>query len=247
MTLARVPGILATAARRIAPVGIAVLLSACATMGPDYDPFETMNRGVHAFNEAVDEAALKPAATLYEELTPDLVSQAVGNFFGNLRDIQTVLYDLLQGKVSMALGGVMRVAVNSTMGVGGLVDVGTEFGLERRVEDFGQTMGVWGVGSGPYLVLPLLGPSNVRDAFGSAVDILTDPLGIYTQGSLKYGASALRLVDDRAGLLHIDVILGTAAMDEYSYVRDAHLQRRHAQIHDGEVPVAEEAQDLDDE
>ena len=139
----------------------------------------------------------------------------------------------------MALEGTMRVAVNSTLGLAGLIDVGTDMGLERRVEDFGQTMGVWGIGSGPYLVLPLLGPSSVRDAFGTAVDMMSDPLYIATRDTLRYSAAALRLVDDRALLLHTDLILGTAALDEYSYVREAYLQRRRAQVHDGEVPESE--------
>ena len=227
------------AVRRIVLGGIVLSLSGCATTGPDYDPYESMNRGIYAFNEALDEAAIRPAATLYEAITPEFVSLAVSNFFGNLRDMQSALNDLLQGKVPMALEGAMRVTVNSTLGLAGLIDVGTDMGLERRVEDFGQTMGVWGVGSGPYLVLPLLGPSSVRDAFGITVDMLTDPLLLHTRDTLEYSAAALRLVDDRAQLLPTDLILGTAAIDEYSYVRDAYLQRRQAQVHDGEVPEGE--------
>ena len=238
---------LAGAARPFLLGGMVLSLSACATTGPDYDPYESLNRGTHAFNEAVDEAVIKPAATLYDLITPEFVSLGVSNFFGNLRDIQSVLNDLLQGKVPMALEGSMRVAVNSTLGLAGLIDVGTEMGLERRVEDFGQTMGVWGMGSGPYLVLPLLGPSSVRDAFGTAVDIVTDPLLISTRDTLRYSASALRFVDDRARLLHTDLILGTAALDEYSYVREAYLQRRQAQIHDGEPPEGEAMEPYPDE
>ena len=227
------------AARRIALGGIALSLSACATTGPDYDPYESMNRGIYAFNEVVDEAAVKPAATLYEAVTPEFVSQAISNFFGNIRDIQSALNDVLQGKVPLALEGVLRVSVNSTLGIAGLIDVGTSMGLERRVEDFGQTMGVWGMDSGPYLVLPFLGPSSVRDAVGTAAEFLTDPLLIYTRGRVEVGAIALRFVDDRARLLHTDLILGTAALDEYSYVREAYLQRRQSQVLDGQVPERE--------
>ena len=230
---------LGMAVRRFALAGIAVSLSACATTGPDYDPYESMNRGIYAFNQAVDQVAIKPAATIYEAITPEFVSLAVSNFFGNIRDIQSAANDLLQGKVPLALEGVLRVSVNSTLGLGGLIDVGTGMGLERRVEDFGQTMGVWGMGTGPYLVLPLLGPSSVRDAFGTAVDMLSDPLLLYTRDTLRYSAAALRLVDDRARHLHTDLILGTAALDEYSYVREAYLQRRRAQVHDGQLPVDE--------
>ena len=227
------------AARRIALGGIALSLSACATTGPDYDPHESMNRGIYAFNEVVDEAAVKPAATLYEAVTPEFVSQAISNFFGNIRDIQSALNDMLQGKVPLALEGVLRVSVNSTLGIAGLIDVGTSMGLDRRVEDFGQTMGVWGMDSGPYLVLPFLGPSSVRDAVGTAAEFLTDPLLIYTRGRVEVGAIALRFVDDRARLLHTDLILGTAALDEYSYVREAYLQRRQSQVLDGQVPERE--------
>ena len=241
------PRVLAGAARPLLLAGIVSSLSGCATTGPDYDPYESLNRGIHAFNEAVDEAAIKPAATFYELITPEFVSLGVSNFFGNLRDIQSALNDLLQGKVPMAFEGAVRVTVNSTLGLAGLIDVGTEMGLERRIEDFGQTMGVWGVGSGPYLVLPLLGPSSVRDAFGSAVDILTDPLLLVTRDTLRYSAAALRVVDDRAGLLHTDLVLGTAAIDEYSYVRDAYLQRRQAQIHDGELPEGKAAEPFREE
>ncbi len=195
-----------------------------------------MNRGVYAFNQAVDKAAIKPAATLYDAITPDFVNRAITNFFGNLRDVPSALNDLLQGKVLLAFEGAMRVSVNSTLGLAGLIDVGTEMGLEKRNEDFGQTMGVWGIDSGPYVVLPLLGPSSGRDALGTVVGFLIDPLLILTHGSAEYAAVGLRVVDDRARLLVIDAILGTAAMDEYNYVRDAYLQRRHGLVHDGDPP-----------
>ena len=228
---------LARAARRLVVGGLLLSLSACATTGPDYDPYESMNRGIYAFNEAVDEVAVKPAATLYQAITPDFASQAITNFFGNLRDIRSAFNDLLQGKASMAFEGLLRVSVNSTLGFAGLVDVGTGMGFERREEDFGQTMGVWGVSSGPYLVLPFLGPSNVRDAFGTGVDILTDPLLLFTHGTWEYAAAGLRLVDDRARLLQADPILDTAAViDEYSVVREAYQQRRRSHVHDGDPP-----------
>lgn len=191
---------------------------------------------MYAFNRAVDEAAIKPAATLYDAIAPGFLSEAITNFFGNLRDIPTALNDLLQGKVPMAAEGVARVAVNSTLGLAGLIDVGAEMGLEKRNEDFGQTMGVWGIGPGPYVVLPLLGPSSGRDALGEVVDILTDPLLTLTRGTTEYAAVGLRVVDDRAQLLELDAILGTAAMDEYQYVRDAYLQRRLSHVHDGDPP-----------
>ena len=239
MMLTNQPGAFVFAARRLVLVALAFSLSACATTGPDYDPYESMNRRVYAFNEVVDEAAIRPVATLYQTITPDFLSRMVANFFGNLRDIPSALNDLLQGKVPMAFEGVLRVSVNSTLGLAGLIDVGTGMGLERRDEDFGQTMGVWGLDAGPYLVLPFLGPSSVRDVFGTAVNIMTDPLLLYTHGKVGYAAVALRLVDDRAQLLHTDLILGTAAIDEYNYVRDAYLQRRHSQILDGQLPGPE--------
>ena len=233
------PPALGPFARRLLLGVLALSLSACATTGPDYDPYQPMNRSIHAFNEVVDEVALRPAATLYDAVVPDFVSQAIGNVFANLRDMQSVPNDLLQGKVSRAFEGTLRVGVNSTLGLGGLVDVGTSMGLERSVEDFGQTMGVWGVETGPYLVLPLHGPSNVRDALGAAVDIVTDPLLLIPHRKARYGAAALRLVDDRARLLDTDLIVGAAAIDKYSYLRDAYLQHRQHRVHDGHPPERE--------
>ena len=141
-----------------------------------------MNRSVYAFNKALDDVAIRPAATLYEAITPRFVSQAVTNFFGNLRDVQSVFYDLLQGKVPMAFGGVMRVAVNSTIGLAGMVDVGSEMGLEKRDEDFGQTMGVWGMGSGPLPGASLPGPEQRAGRFRQGVDIVSDPLWLFGLG-----------------------------------------------------------------
>ena len=227
--------------RAIVLCALVLSLPGCATTGPDHDPYESMNRSVYAFNKALDDAAIRPAAILYEAITPRFVSQAVTNFFGNLRDIQSVFNDLLQGKVPMAFGGVARVAVNSTIGLAGMIDVGSEMGLEKRNEDFGQTMGVWGMDSGPYLVLPFLGPSSVRDTFGKGVDIVSDPLWLFGLGDWEYAAIGMRVVDDRAGLLRADQILGTAAIDEYTYVRDAYLQRRLSQVHDGDPPPGADA------
>ena len=238
MTRSSAPTPFNAALRALVLCGLASSLPGCATTGPDYDPYESMNRSVYAFNKALDDVAIRPAATLYEAITPRFVNRAVTNFFGNLRDIQSVFNDLLQGKVPMAFGGVMRVAVNSTIGLAGMIDVGSEMGLEKRNEDFGQTMGVWGMDSGPYLVLPFLGPSSVRDAFGTGVDIVSEPLRFFGLGDWEYAAIGLRVVDDRAGLLRADQILGTAAIDEYTYVREAYLQRRLSQVHDGDPPGA---------
>ena len=222
-------------------LGAAVpLLGACAATGPDHDPYESFNRGVYAFNNAVDEAALKPAATLYAATAPRLLSEAITNFFGNLRDIQSVLNDSLQGKGASAARGMLRVTVNSTLGLAGLMDVGTDMGLEKRSEDFGQTLGVWGMDSGPYLVLPLLGPSSGRDALGTGVDIFTDPLTHFGARKWRYAAGGLRLVDDRAGVLEYERILEAAAMDEYRYVRDAYLQRRQGQVEDSDPHMTDE-------
>ena len=241
MTRLSAPTPFNAALRALVLCGLASSLPGCATTGPDHDPYESMNRSVYAFNKALDDAAIRPAATLYEAITPRFVSQAVTNFFGNLRDIQSVFNDLLQGKVPMAFGGVARVAVNSTIGLAGMIDVGSEMGLEKRNEDFGQTMGVWGMDSGPYLVLPFLGPSSVRDAFGKGVDIVSDPLWLFGLGDWEYAAIGVRVVDDRAGLLRADRILGTAAIDEYTYVREAYLQRRRSQVHDGDPPPGADA------
>ena len=225
----------ALAARRLTVAGFLLVLTGCAGTGPDYDPYEAVNRKIHAFNEVVDDAVVKPVATAYQAITPGFVDQGVTNVSANLGDAGSAINSMLQLKVDAAVDAAMRVAVNSVIGVGGLVDIASEMGIEKHEEDFGQTLGKWGVESGAYLVLPLLGPSSVRDALGAGADMFTDPLS-YLPANAQYSARALQGLDRRADLLSVETILDKAALDEYSYIRDAYLQRRQYRVHDGNPP-----------
>lgn len=221
----------------------AASLIGCATSGNPRDPLEGYNRAMFSFNDAVDKAALKPAATIYQKLTPSFVQAAVGNFFGNLGDVWTAANNLLQGKVGEAATDVTRVAMNSTFGLVGLIDIASEAGLPKHKEDLGQTLGKWGIGSGPYLVLPLLGPSTLRDTVALPVDIAADPWGKVSPKRTRYIGTALRIVDQRAGLLEAGVLLEDAALDRYAFVRDGFLQRRENKVFDGEIPQPRRSSD----
>jgi phospholipid-binding lipoprotein MlaA len=213
------------------------LLGGCAgnPANPD-DPWEGFNRRSFAFNEGVDKYVLKPVAQGYEKVTPAPVRAGVGNFFGNLADLWIAANNLLQGKPKDGASDLGRFVVNSTVGVFGLIDVATPMGLEKHNEDFGQTLAVWGVCSGPYVVLPLFGPSTVRDTGGLAVDVYTDVLEEVERVRVRNSLAGLRLVEQRAVLLPAESVLEQAALDKYGYLRSAYLQRRQSLIHDGHPP-----------
>lgn len=221
---------------------LAFSLAGCATNNPK-DPLEPFNRAMFEFNDAVDQAALKPAAEVYAKL-PSFVQTGVGNFFGNLNDVPTAFNNFLQGKVGDGFSDVMRVAVNSTMGLGGLLDLGTEMGLPKHKEDFGQTLGKWGVRSGPYIVLPLLGSSTLRDTVAYPVDLETDPWRYVEKIRVRNVGSVIRVVDQRAVLLDASNLLEEAALDRYVFVRDAYLQRRQSKVYDGELPETSYEDDI---
>jgi len=209
-------------------------LSGCATNNPR-DPLEPFNRAMFQFNDKLDQVALKPAAEAYIKLPP-FVQTGVGNFFGNLGDVPTAINNFLQGKVADGLSDVMRVAVNTTFGLGGLLDIGTEAGLYKHSEDFGQTLGKWGVRSGPYVVLPLFGSSTLRDTAAMPLDIEADPWHFTRPMRWRIAGSVVRVVDRRAALLDASNLLEEAALDRYVFVRDAYLQRRQSKVYDGEPP-----------
>jgi phospholipid-binding lipoprotein MlaA len=210
-------------------------LSGCATNNPK-DPLEHFNRAMFTFNDVVDKTALKPAATVYQTVLPSFVQTGVGNFFGNLADVWTTVNDVLQGKGQAGLTDMMRVAVNSTLGLGGLLDIGSEAGLPKHKEDFGQTLGKWGVHSGPYVVLPLFGPSTMRDSLALPVDLGGDPWSYVKPTRLFVAGSVVRVVDQRAAVLDASNLIEEAALDKYEFFRDAYLQRRESKINDGESP-----------
>ena len=185
---------------------LVVLASGCATVPgaappPKEDPWENFNRKVFSFNESVDEAVLKPVATAYVKAVPELVRKGVSNVLGNIGDVWSSANHLLQGKLQTGLDMGMRVLANTFFGLGGLLDPATEFGLVRRSEDFGQTLGRWGVGSGPYLMLPLLGPSTLRDGSALLVDRRASPSAFGNTDAATYGIAALELINLRASLL----------------------------------------------
>ena len=213
-------------------------LTGCAT-GPQTnpaDPLEPLNRSVFRFNDTVDENVLKPVATGYRDYTPTLVQTGVRNVFNNFSDVSAVLNNGLQLKGRQAASSLMRVLVNTTVGVYGLFDVATAIKLERYPEDFGQTLGYWGVRSGPYLVLPLLGPSTVRDTAGLPVDWQVDPVNNERIANFGPETQILRIVDRRVSYLAAGNMLNEASIDKYAFLRDAYLQRRRSQIFDGNPP-----------
>lgn len=243
--------------RRFAGVALLALaagLGGCATLPPPSDgpglltrkdPFERFNRHVFAFNEGVDEAVVKPAALAYQSLVPQLVRTGVGNFFGNLGDAWTTVNLFLQAKPVLGLNMGMRTVVNTVFGIGGVLDIADEAGLERTgVEDLGQTLGRWGVKSGPYLVLPLLGPSTLRDTAGLALDVAdSGPALVFREPRDRYGATALQLLNTRVKLLNAGRVLDDIALDKYILLRDGYLARRRSLIYDGDPPEDEAPSD----
>jgi phospholipid-binding lipoprotein MlaA len=228
----------ATRALRSLALGMALLalLSGCASTGNPRDPLEGYNRAMFAFNDGVDSAVIRPVAKGYDFVLPDPVKIGVRNFFGNVADAWIGVNGLLQGKPGDALGDFARVLVNSTIGIVGIFDVATPLGLEKHDEDFGQTLGRWGVGDGAYVVWPFLGPRNVRDSVGLVVDSRVDPVAGVEHVPTRNTAYVLRLIDTRAELLPADRVVEEAALDRYSYIRDAYLQRRRNLVYDGRPP-----------
>ncbi len=231
-----------TVSRLFAATLVAGLLAGCATSGNPRDPFEGFNRAVFDINDGLDKTLIKPVAQSYETVLPAPVRKGVSNFFGNLGDVLIATNNLLQGKPAEAASDVGRFAINSTFGILGIFDFATDLGLEKHEEDFGQTFGKWGAQSGPYLVLPLLGPSTLRDGIGLAFDLKTDPVTQIENVPSRNTALGIRALDDRTNLLAADKIVEKAALDRYTYVRDAYLQRRRSQIYDGDAP--RESEDL---
>ncbi|MBI2317911.1 MAG: VacJ family lipoprotein [Betaproteobacteria bacterium] len=221
---------------------IAGAAAGCATTGENpRDPLEPINRAIFGFNEGVDKAVLKPVAEGYRAVLPGIVRAGVTNFFANLEDVWIGINNLLQGKVEQGLGDVMRVAINSTFGLLGLIDVATDAGLEKHNEDFGQTLGRWGFGSGPYLVLPFFGPSSLRDGIGGMFDVQADLVVNIDHVRTRNTTFAVRTADRRANLLDASQVLEEAALDKYTFTRESYLQRRRSQIYDGSPPREEES------
>lgn len=226
-------------ARNLLSGGLVVLaISGCASVpNPDpRDPFEPFNRGVFSFNQGLDNAVLKPVATVYKQITPPLVRTGVGNFLGNMEDAWSFVNSLLQGKLRDAVDNFFRVGVNTTFGLFGVLDVAGEMQIDRHSEDFGQTLGAWGFGPGPYLVLPVFGPSSIRDAAALPVDWNGDIVSHVNDIAARNSLRVLNVIDTRASLLGVSESLDEVAFDKYSFARDAFLQRRRNAVYDGDPP-----------
>lgn len=217
---------------------IALGMTGCASNGDPRDPLEPLNRGIHSFNETVDKAVIKPVAQGYDAVLPGFAKTGVRNFFSNLNDVTVLANNLLQFKLEQSTSDLLRVTFNSSFGLFGLLDVASEMGLRKHEEDFGQTLGRWGVGTGPYLVLPFLGPSNFRDTAGIVVDSeYTDLVRNHDDVSTRNPAMALRVISRRADLLEAKEAVDTAALDPYEFTRDLYLERRRGLVYDGKPPA----------
>ncbi len=216
------------------------VLSGCATApgkaADARDPWEGMNRSIYSFNDKLDQVALKPLAKAYVNVLPSPVRTGVSNFFGNLGDVWTAANSVLQLKGQAAVESAMRVVINTTFGLGGLLDVATEMRLPKHKEDFGQTLGHWGMPSGPYVVLPVFGPSTLRDSASLPLDAQGDLVQQVSDVSTRNGLTVLHATETRAGLLQAVDVVKDAALDPYSFVRDAYLQKRRNDIYDGNPP-----------
>ena len=219
------------------------LFTACTTIqaarggpGQRLDPWENWNRKVFSFNEGLDVKVLKPVATAYTNVVPQPVRIGVGNFFGNFQDAWSAINNMLQGKVTQGFQDVVRFGTNTVFGLFGFMDIASEMGFDHQYEDFGQTLGRWGVGAGAYVVLPLFGPSTVRDTAALPLDRAASPALVINGGGTQAGIVTLQLINTRASLLGASRVIDDISLDKYTFVRDAYLQRRRSLIYDGDAP-----------
>ncbi len=223
-------------ARHVGRAGAAaclLFLVGCASMPQPNptDPLERFNRSMFAFNEGVDQAVLKPVAQTYRNITPYPIRAGVSNFYNNLEDAWTALNGVLQLRANVAADSFMRFGINSTLGLGGVLDIASEAGIPHHSEDFGKTLGRWGAPSGAYLVFPIFGPSTLRDSTTIVLENRFDPVSHVDQTRVRNSLTGLRIVDTRSNLLPLGKFLDDAALDKYSFTRDAYLQKRRAEIY----------------
>ncbi|HZT54960.1 MAG TPA: VacJ family lipoprotein [Burkholderiaceae bacterium] len=235
-------------------LGALLVLGGCATTqalvndarggpGARLDPWENWNRKVFAFNEGLDEKILKPIATGYAKVVPQFVRRSIDNFFANAADAWSAVNNVLQGKPEPAFTDVVRFTTNTVFGIFGILDIASEFGLEHHYEDFGQTLGRWGFGPGAYIVWPLIGPSSVRETIALPLDRAASPALYINDGRYQFGVVGLQIINTRANLLGASQVIDDIALDKYSFIRDAYLQRRRSLVFDGDAPEAPEAPD----
>ena len=220
---------------------VALTLSGCASFraAAPGDPLEPINRGVYSFNNTFDHYLLKPIAKGYDAAVPNVVKRGVSNVFQNAADAQSVVSDALQLKGAKLGDDLGRVVINSTLGIGGIFDHASAMGIERGNEDLGQTLGYWGIGAGPYIVLPFLGPSSLRDAVARYPEGLYDPVSTLSSVPLRNSLLGLRVVDTRVGLFPAEGLMNQAALDRYTFLRSAYTQRRQSLVLDGKRPKDE--------
>ncbi|MDB2589981.1 VacJ family lipoprotein [Candidatus Thioglobus sp.] len=218
-------------------ISLLLLVFSTVTIAEEVDPFEETNRAVYEFNEAIDDNLLEPVSRAYKDNTPDFLQNRVSHFFGNLRDVSTLANQILQFKIEQGAITLSRVLVNSTIGLYGLFDVATDMSLTTENEDFGQTLAVWGVDSGPFIMLPLMGPSTLRDGAGMYVDMTSDANLVNELDDVgALSASAMNIIDKRVELLPITDLLDQSD-DPYITMRSSYLQKRKFDIFDGNLPV----------
>jgi phospholipid-binding lipoprotein MlaA len=225
-------------------------LAGCTTIresrggpGQRLDPWENWNRKVFNFNEDLDKKILKPVATAYTDVVPQEMRRGVSNFFSNFADAWSSINNMLQGKFELGFEDLTRVGANTLFGLGGVLDVASEMGLDHHYEDFGQTLGRYGVGAGAYVVLPVLGPSTVRDTAALPLDRLASPPAFFDATSTQIGLTVLQIINTRSGLLGATRVIDDISLDKYTFVRDAYLQRRRSLVFDGDVPETPAAPD----
>ncbi len=225
---------------------LALSLAGCAataSKNDPRDPLEGWNRRVQKFNDGLDDHFMKPVSKGYQWVTPSFIDRGVTNFFSNVDDINVIANDLLQFKLTQSGSDVGRLLVNTTLGLGGFVDVASKLNMNKHTEDLDQTLGFWGLPSGPYLVLPLVGPSTPRGALGLAGDSAANPINWVTPAAIPYGSGTLKTLDMRADLLSASKIVDEASVDRYEFIRNAYFQQRNYLIHDGNPPVDEEMEE----
>lgn len=229
-------------------LGLGLALTGCASTPKTdpRDPWEGWNRNVQGFNDKLDDYFMKPVAKGYQWITPSFVDRGVTNFFSNIDDINVVLNDLLQAKFGQSGSDTGRLLLNSTLGIGGFVDVASMLDIPKHNEDMDQTLGSWGLPSGPYVVVPFIGPSTPRGLLGAAGDTAANPINWISPAAIPYGAGAIKTIDMRADLLSATKIADEASVDRYEFIRNAYFQQRNYQVYDGNPPLPEEMeQELD--
>jgi phospholipid-binding lipoprotein MlaA len=234
---------MSAASRLLCVAALATVLAGCAATPSRVDPLEPMNRALFEVNDVAERVVIKPVVTVYQTVLPHFVRTGIANVFGNIDDLFSAVNGLLQGKLDKAGNDLGRVMVNSMFGLGGLIDVASDAGIERGNEDFGQTFGYWGLGQGPYLFIPFFGPTTVRDGTGFLVRIAAGPVGFIPDVPVRNSLYGVGYVDLQSQASEAKSVAETAALDRYRFIRNGYLQKRRYDVHDGNPPREKEEDD----